>query len=69
MVVKKYVKALLAQEDITLKEIASLMTDKTGKSYSMQSLSHKMRRGTLSFDDVLLISEILGYKIEFKKEK
>ncbi|MFA6989854.1 MAG: hypothetical protein WC197_07275 [Candidatus Gastranaerophilaceae bacterium] len=51
-----------------MKEIALKMQEKTGKNYSLQNLSHRLKRGTVTYNEVLLISEILGYKIKFEKE-
>ncbi|OGI01153.1 MAG: hypothetical protein A2Y25_08970 [Candidatus Melainabacteria bacterium GWF2_37_15] len=67
MPVRERIKALLAQENITMKELARLLSEKTGNKYSLQSISHRMLRGTLSFNEVEIITEILGYEIEIKK--
>lgn len=67
MPAREQIKSLLAQENITIKELAELMCKKTGKKYSLQSISHRMLRGTLSFNEVEIIAEILGYEINFKK--
>lgn len=65
--VKKDVKTLLVQEDIKLKELVELLTQKTGKIYSSSGLSHKLAREKLSYKEMLDITEILGYKIKFEK--
>jgi len=67
MPVRERIKALIAQENITIKHLAELLSKKTGKTYSLQSISHRMLRGTLSFNEVEIIAEILGYKINFDK--
>lgn len=66
--VKEQIKTLLAQEDVKLKELAKMISEKTGVSYSPDSISHKLRRGTLTYNETLLIAEILGYKIKFVKD-
>jgi hypothetical protein len=68
MLVREQIKALLAQENLKMKELAFKMQEKTDKSYSLQNLSHRLKRGTVTYNEVLLISEILGYKIKFEKE-
>ena len=68
MLVREQIKALLAQENLKMKDLAAKMQEKTGKSYSLQNLSHRLKRGTVTYNEVLLISEILGYKINFEKE-
>lgn len=67
MLVREQIKALLAQENIKMKELAEKMQEKTGKNYSLQNLSHRLKRGTVSYNEVLLIIEILGYDLNFEK--
>ena len=67
MAVREFVKILLAKECMTIKELARLATEKSDKKYTLDGLSHKMRLGTLRFDDVEFFAKLLGYKIELKK--
>ena len=67
MLVREQIKALLAQENMKMKDLAEKMQEKTGKNYSLQNLSHRLKHGTVSFNEVLEISEILGYNITFEK--
>ena len=64
---KNQVKVLLTYEDVKLKELARLMTDNTGKKYTPDGLSHKLNRGRLTYDEMLVIAEILDYEINFNK--
>lgn len=66
--VKEQIKTLLAQEDLKLKELAELISNKTGKKCTPDSLSQKLRRGSLTYNEALLIADLLGYKIAFIKE-
>ena len=68
MQVREQVKTLLSQEAITMKELAKRIQEKTGKNFSLQNLSHRLKRGTLYYNEVLLVAEILGYNIKFEKE-
>ena len=67
MTAREFVKILLAKEAITLKELARLASENSDKKYTLDGLSHKMRLGTLRFEDVELFTKLLGYKIELKK--
>lgn len=67
MTAREYVKILLAKEGITLKELARLATENSNKKYTLDGVSHKMRLGTLRFEDFELFAKILGYSIELKK--
>lgn len=66
--VREQIKALLAQENIKLKELAAMITEKTGKKCMPDSLSQKLRRGTLSYNETLEIAELLDYEIQFVKK-
>ena len=68
MSVREQIKARLAMENISLTEIASKMTEKTGKNYSMHNLSQKLTSKTLKFEEASLIAEILNYEIKFEKK-
>ncbi|OGI02607.1 MAG: hypothetical protein A2104_10505 [Candidatus Melainabacteria bacterium GWF2_32_7] len=64
MSAREQVKILLLKRDMTITELASRMTEYTGKKYSRQNLSNKLSKRTLRFEEFEVITEILGYKIE-----
>ena len=64
---REFVKIFLAKECITLKELAKLATENSSKKYTLDGLSHKMRLGTLRFDDAEFFAKLLGYEIELRK--
>lgn len=68
LLVREQIKTLLAQEGVMLKELAAMITEKTGKNCSPNVLSRKLSRGTLSYNETLMVAELLGYKIKFVKE-
>lgn len=43
------IKNLVADRDITLTKLAQMMSEKLGRSYSLASLSQKLRNGTISY--------------------
>ena len=63
---KEQIKSLLGERAVTQTKLAELLTEKTGHKYTVYNLSTKMRRGTLSYNEMLTICEILNYGIEFK---
>ncbi len=67
MSAREFVKILLAKEGITLKELARMATEFSDKKYTLDGLSHKMRLGTLRFEDAEFFAKILGYEILLKK--
>jgi len=67
MQVREQVKTLLSQENVKMKELAARLEETTGRNYSLQNLSHRLSRGTLYYNEVLKIAQLLGYKIKFEK--
>lgn len=67
--IREQIKVLLAQEKLKLKELAELITEKTGKKCSAGALSLKLNRGTMSYNEAVVIAGILGYKIQYIKEE
>ena len=66
---KNQVKILLTYEGVLQKDLAMMLSKKTGKKYSAGGLSHKLNRGHLTYDEMVLITEILGYDITFTKRE
>ena len=54
-------------EQIKQKDLAQILTEKTGKKYTSGSLSQKISRGTISYNEVAMIADILGYDINFEQ--
>lgn len=68
LLVREQIKTLLAQESIKLKDLASMISEQTGKNCAPNVLSRKLSRGTLSYNETLMIAELLGYEITFVKK-
>ncbi len=64
---REFVKILLAKECITLKELARVATEKGNKKFTLDGLSHKMRLGTIRFDDIEFFAKLYGYEIVLRK--
>ncbi|MBO6257619.1 hypothetical protein J6N69_06245 [bacterium] len=65
---KEIIRILLSRENVKQKDLAEILTLKAGKKYTPGSLSQKINRGTISFNEVALIADILGYQINFDKQ-
>lgn len=63
--VKEQIKTLLVQKGVKQKDLAKLLSDKTDKNYTADTLSHRLNRGTITYNEVLIIADILGYDIKF----
>jgi transposase len=66
--VREQIKSLLGAKGVTMKEVAQILAEKTKKNYSLANLSSKLKRGTLTYNEVLIIIDYLGYKIEFTEK-
>ena len=65
---KDLIKLLLSKEDMTQKNLTKLLTDKTGRNYTPDGLSRKLNRDTITFKEVALIVDLLGYEISIEKK-
>ena len=63
---REIVKILLMKENISISKLAELLSSNSKKVYQ-QTLSSKLIKGTLRFDEMIEICDILGYEIDFKK--
>ena len=63
------IKLLLTKKQITQSELAVLLGGKIGKIYSQPSLSRKLTKGTITYNEVMTILDILGYEIEIKEKQ
>ena len=57
----------MAREAVTFKQLAALMTEKTGKKYTINGLSGKLIRESFTLKETLEILDILGYHLDIKK--
>ena len=68
MSAKDLVKLLLSKEDITQKKLSELLSENTGKKYTPDGLSRKLNRDTITYKEVSLIIDLLGYEINIDKK-
>ncbi len=62
--INELVRLLLFRNKITIAELARRMSVLSGKEYSRFNVRAKIEKGTLKFSEMILICEILGYKID-----
>ncbi len=67
MTIKEDIKMLLAQKAMTMTHLAEILTEKGCKS-TVKTLSNKLARRTIKFEEVRKILDILGYEIEYKEK-
>lgn len=67
MDIRNDIKYYMAREAFTFKTLAEAMTKKAGKKYTINGLSGKLIRESITLKETLQILDILGYHLEIKK--
>ncbi len=66
--VREQIKSLLAEKGVTMKYVAQILAQKTNKQYSLANFSSKLKRGTLTYNEVVLIANSLDFDIKFVRK-
>lgn len=67
MSIKEDIKMLLAKNSMTMTELAEKLSTKENK-VTVQSISKKLSKNTIKFEEAKRILDLLGYEIEYKKK-
>lgn len=67
MKTKNKIKAFLTINDILIKDMAKLMSEKGTKKYTADSLGGKIRRESITFKEAEFMADLLGYDLSFVK--
>ncbi len=62
-------KKVLLDVNINLTELAQALAKRLNKPYSMQNLSNKLRNETITYREMLVIADILGYDLKFVRRE
>ena len=65
---KDEIKAFIVRKGYTVAGLADLLTAK-GYPTSKQNLNNKINRGSLKYEEILQIAEVLGYDIQWIDKK
>lgn len=65
--INELVRLLLLRKRITIAELARRMSELDEKEYSRFNVRAKIEKGSLKFSEMILICEILGYKLDIKE--
>lgn len=66
MSIREDIKMLLAKKAITMTEIAKRLST-PDNNITVQSLSKKLSKKTIKFEEVREILDVMGYDIEYKE--
>jgi len=67
--IRDQIKILLLQKGILMKDLVLEMGKRLNKKYSSENLSNKLRNETITYKEILLIADILGYKMNFSDKE
>lgn len=67
MDIRNDIKYYMAREAGTFKQLAAMTSEKTGKKYTINTLSGKLIRESITLKETLQILELLGYNIKIEK--
>ena len=66
MDIREEIKVIIARRGTTLKKVCEQLSEKTGKYYSYNNISNKLHRGTIKYNEVQTIFELLDYKLLYE---
>lgn len=69
MSISNDIKKLLIDKDITLTQLAKIISEKKGKNFSIQNLSQKLKNETINLRELEIILDTLNYKICYLPQK
>lgn len=61
------IRLLLKREIYKQKDLVVELSARTGKKYTQGSLSQKMIRNSISYDEFVIIADILGYDVKIER--
>jgi len=65
MDVRNEIKSIIAKKAQTLKNVCEMMTQKSDKTIMPNNITNKLRRGTIKFNEIQDMLDVLDYHIEF----
>ncbi len=66
---RRILKLLTVNEGTSITKVLEKLSVLRNKKYPRNSFSTRLRNGTVSYDEMFDIAEILGYEIQFVKKK
>ena len=68
MSIKEDIKMLLAKQAMTMTELAKRLSTEE-ETVTVQSISKKLSKKTIKFEEVRKILDILGFEIEYREKE
>ncbi|MBO6256776.1 hypothetical protein J6N69_01900 [bacterium] len=62
---KEQIKALTALKGLNITKLADILTSATGRKYTLNSLSKRINRGSITYNEVMQIADLLDFDVNF----
>lgn len=69
MSISNDIKKLLIDKEMTLTQLAKIISEKKGENFSIQNLSQKLKNETINLKEFEIILDALNYKICYLPQK
>lgn len=67
--IKNEIRSYIVKKGLSTQKLAELLNEKYGRKESAQNLTNKLNRGSLRYNEVLEIADVLGYKIQWTEKE
>lgn len=65
MSLKNDLKAVIAKQGFTIKQVNDELNRRHGTDYTSQNFSNRLRKETFSYNEVVEILDVIGYRVEW----
>ena len=69
MNIRNEIKAQIVRAGMTMQQVVDLLSDEYGWSDSVSNFSNKLARGSLRYEEVVQLAEVLGYELVWQKRR
>ena len=66
---KEQIKSLVALRGVTMTQLTDMVSKKTKRNYSLSSLSQKLNRGSIPYNEVMMIADVLGFNVSYERKE
>lgn len=65
MSLKNDLKGIIAKQGFTIKQVNDELNLRHGTDYTSQNFSNRLRKETFSYNEVVEILDVIGYRVEW----
>lgn len=68
MSLKNDLKGIIAKQGFTIKQVNDELNRRHGTDYTSQNFSNRLRKETFSYNEVVEILDVIGYRVEWAEK-